>query len=187
MLDIQGKNCLVIGGGDVASRKITSLLECDAKVTVIAPEACDAVESLGRAHQVKFLRRKYQRGDIIGFFLVIAATNSLNVNREVAQEALSEGILVNVVDHSELSSFLVPSVIRRGDLTVAVGTRGKSPLLARLLREKLESLLPMEFEDLLIGLGKARADLKQKDLSATEKRRYYEEILRDSGLMERWK
>ena len=183
MLNIQGKKCLVVGGGKVACRKILSLLECNAAVTVIAPEACDAILLLRQQRRINLIRRNYQIGDVKRHFLVIAASNCGAVNEGVAREAQEEGVLVNVVDHRELSTFIVPSVLRRGDLTVAVGTKGKSPLLAKLLKEELEGLLPKEYGDLLEKLGEARENLKKRDLSPRGKRQYYQEIINNSGLM----
>lgn len=183
MLDLRERNCLVVGGGEVAKRKVTSLLYCCAKVTVIAPVICPAIKAFFSQNRIDYFARKYIKGDIKGFSIVIAATDSWEVNSEIAKEAHKDAILVNVADDLERSSFTVPSVLRRGDLTVAIGTQGKSPLLSKRLREMLEDILSAEYKNLLEELWKTREGLRDSKIRPGEKEQLYEEIIRKSGLM----
>ncbi|WP_422445080.1 precorrin-2 dehydrogenase/sirohydrochlorin ferrochelatase family protein [Thermoanaerobacterium sp. DL9XJH110] len=182
MLNIQGKRCLVVGGGSVAHRKVLSLLECGAIVTVIAPVVNESILKLWEESRIRLIRRNYIKSDLRGYFIVVAASDDRDVNKLIAQEAGAEGVPVNVVDSRELSSFIMPSVIRRGDLTVAISTGGKSPLLSKMLRRKLEEILPAECERLLKKLEEARERAKEKELPSQEKLKIYREIIEDSEL-----
>ena len=183
MLNIQHKKCLVIGGGKVAYRKIKSLLKCGGEVTVISGELCDEIEQLCSENRICVIRRNYISGDAIcGYFLVVCAANDPETNRLAAKEAQAQHILVNVADNPQLSSYIVPSVLRRQDLTVAVATGGKSPLLAKRIRHKLEDIISDEYEELLERLARAREKAKQSNLPTKEKLKLYDSIINESGL-----
>lgn len=184
MLDIQGKNCAVIGGGKVARRKVISLLDCKGKVTVISKEICKELEDLYKNHKINIIKRGYKKGDIKDFFLVIAASSDVQVNRQVAMEAEENNILVNVVDDKENSRFIVPSVVRKGDLVIAIATGGKSPLLSRLLREKFEGIFDEDCALLLNKLGDIREKVKNTDMTYEEKIMLYEEIIKDFAILD---
>lgn len=177
MLNIKNKKCLVVGGGKVANRKIQALLECGGQVTVIAEELCNEVDVLYKKNKINVIKRNYVKGDIYGYFLAVSACDDSEINRLVAKEAHQHQILVNVVDNPELSSYIMPSVLRRQDLTVAVATGGKSPLLAKKIRHKLEEIIGEECGDLLEKLYKVREKIKYKDLSTEEKIKIYEDII----------
>lgn len=183
MLDITGKPCAVIGGGKVAYRKVRSLLECDAKVTVITRETCDAIKELAEKGMIQLILKDYDEGDLEGFFLVIASSSDPLVNKQVAKEAEEKGVLVNVVDDLENSQFIVPSVIRREDLLIAISTSGKSPLLSKTLRIRLEEIFTEEYSSLIKKLGDAREKAKEEALSAEEKIKWYKDIIDNSGLI----
>lgn len=138
MLDLAGVQCLVVGGGRVAERKVESLLEVGAQVTVIAPRATARLVELARAGKIQRDARSFAPGDTTGHRLVIAATDDAKLNAEVAGEGRRRGALVNVVDCAPESNFIVPAVLRRGDLVIAVSTGGASPAQARRLRERFE-------------------------------------------------
>ena len=138
MLDLARVDCLVVGGGRVAERKVESLLEVGAKVTIIAPRVTDELAKLAQAGHVQHVRRPYSAGDVGPFRLVIAATDDARLNAEVAGEARRAGLLVNVVDCAPESNFIVPAVLRRGELVIAVSTAGASPAQARRIRERFE-------------------------------------------------
>jgi precorrin-2 dehydrogenase/sirohydrochlorin ferrochelatase len=133
--------CLVVGGGAVASRKVSGLLAASAAVTVLCPQVCGPLDALVRAGKITWLRRDFRRGDLEGFRLVIAATGSPRVNALVHEEAAARDILVNAVDDPEHSSFFVPATAGRGDLLIAVSTSGTVSYLARRLREHLQGKL----------------------------------------------
>jgi siroheme synthase-like protein len=133
---VAGERCLVVGGGAVAGRKARALLRAGARVTAVSPD-------FGRGFpRARRLRRAFRAGDVRGMLLVIAATDDSRVNREVHRACRRAGVPVNVVDVPELCTFTVPSVARRGAVTVAVSTGGLSPSLAKALRERIESMLP---------------------------------------------
>lgn len=161
-LDIDGKRCVVIGGGEVALRKVSALLEHDAIVQVVSPELCPELEELFAAGRIMAAERPYADGDLAGAFVAIAATDDANINRKVASEAERRGLLVNVVDVPGLSNFIVPSQLRRGDLSIAVSTGGASPALARRIRERLEGDFGDEYAALLALAAQVRSEFRQK-------------------------
>ncbi|RJX22747.1 MAG: bifunctional precorrin-2 dehydrogenase/sirohydrochlorin ferrochelatase [Ammonifex sp.] len=155
-IKLQGASCTVIGGGKVAARKVGMLLECGARVKVISPEVVEELDAWARADVIQWVERGFAKGDTEGSFMVISATDDREVNAAVARECVARNILLNVVDQPEFCSFYVPSVIRRGPLTIAVSTGGKSPLLARKMREKLEAAVPPAFGEFVEYLGAVR-------------------------------
>ncbi|MCL6561121.1 MAG: bifunctional precorrin-2 dehydrogenase/sirohydrochlorin ferrochelatase, partial [Firmicutes bacterium] len=156
-IKLQGERCVVIGGGKVAARKVGSLLECGARVTVISPAVVEEIAAWANAGIIEWVKRCFEKGDTEGAFLVVSATDDREVNNAVALECKAKHILLNVVDQPEFCSFHVPSVIRRGPLAIAVSTGGKSPLLARKIREKLEEAVPPAFGEFLEYLGAVRS------------------------------
>jgi siroheme synthase-like protein len=163
-MDIRGKRCAVIGGGRVALRKIKRLLDGGAAVEVISPELCEGLEEIVKDGRVTYCRRPYRGGDIKGACLAFAATGSNEVNRQVAAEARSLGIPVNTADGTETSDFIVPSLVQRGNLAVAVSTGGGSPALARSLRRHLEETLLDECAALTELASEIRAELMEQGL-----------------------
>lgn len=160
-LDIAGKRCVVIGGGQVALRKVQMLLEYGAKVEVISPELCPELAAIPEIH---VQHRQYQPGDLKGTFLAIVATDNHETNCQVSREARSQAVLVNVVDNAENSDFILPSLVRRGDMTIAVSTAGRSPALARKLRTRLEQDFGEEYAALVRLIDEVRCELKQRGI-----------------------
>ncbi|MFA4837414.1 MAG: bifunctional precorrin-2 dehydrogenase/sirohydrochlorin ferrochelatase [Dehalococcoidia bacterium] len=163
-LDIKGKRCVVIGGGTVALRKVSMLLDHGALPEVISPNLCAELDALVADGRVKTIRREYEPGDLEGAFVVVAATNDNRTNEMVAREAKELGILINVVDVPKLSNFIVPSYLRHGDLTVAVSTNGKSPALARKIRRELEKNFGQEYAMLTSLVEEVRSELKERGI-----------------------
>jgi siroheme synthase-like protein len=163
MLNIKGDKCIVIGGGQVALRKVKILLECGAKVTVISPTLHRDLVRLAQDKAIRLIKQDYEPEDLDGAVVVIAATDAKEINRSVAHEAKKRGVLVNVVDDPGESDFIVPSFLRRGDLTVAISTGGGSPALAKKIRKNLEQLLGEEYALLLDLIKEVRSDLKRKN------------------------
>ena len=159
MIKLGGRRCLVVGGGDVAERKVTALLECGARVTVVSPELNDGLQQAAQARQVGVLRRAFRPGDLDGMMLVIAATDDPQVNAQVSQEAQRHGLLVNVVDDPAACNFIVPSVVRRGDLIIAVSTSGRSPALSKKIRRMLEEQFAPEYEAFLDLVSQVRQEM----------------------------
>lgn len=163
-LNIQGKKCVVIGGGKVAFRKVKTLLEHGANVEVISPDLCPELNELAEAKTISVFRQNYEPRVLKGAVITIAATNKKDINQKVADEARKQGVLVNVVDNLELSDFIVPSYFHRGDLTIAVSTAGLSPALARKIRSKLEQNFSEEYASLTGLIEEVRTELKQKGI-----------------------
>ncbi len=153
-LDLDGKRCVVVGGGEVADRKARKLLQARAKVVVISPEVEPELESV--AAEVRL--RPYREGDLQGAFLAFAATDRREVNATVAKEARERGIPVNVADKPSEGDFALPSTLRRGQLQVAVSTGGASPALARRIRRELEGAFGSEWAGVVAELDRARRD-----------------------------
>ena len=158
-LDIRDKPVTVIGGGLVAARKCSALLEAGARVTVVSPELAPALSAMRDRGEISHRERGFIPGDCNGAFLVFAATDSHEANQAVAEEARSFAILADIADDPDLGSFTLPAVMRRGDLQIAVSTGGKSPALARLIREQLEELYGPEYGRTLELLGRLREKL----------------------------
>ena len=162
-LKLTGRPCIVIGAGKLAESKIESLLTAEAHVTVIAPEANERIAALAEAGEVTLLLREYAAGDLAGQFLVVAATNVPAVNRAVFAEAESSGVLINAVDDPPFCDFYFPSVVRRGDLQIAISTAGASPALAQRLRKEINEALPLDTGEWLAELGNLRREVLQAE------------------------
>ena len=162
-LDLKGKRVVVIGGGEVALRKIESMLDHGAVVTVIAPELVPGIRELARRRALTIQLRKFESGDCDAVALVIAATDDKNVQLRVRQDAAKAGVLVNVVDVPDLCDFIVPALFSRGDISIAVSTNGKSPSLAARLRDRIGSHIGPGYARLAERLGKLRPELRSMD------------------------
>ena len=161
-LKLTGRPCLVIGGGQLAESKIESLRAAEARVTVIAPDVSPAIAELADSGEIVWLERPYAPGDIAdGTFLVVTATNRPEVNRAVYLEATSKSILCNAVDDPPYCDFYFPSIVRRGDLQIAISTAGQSPALAQRLRKELNDALPLDLGPWLAELGNLRREVLQ--------------------------
>ena len=163
-LNISGKRCVVVGGGQVALRKVRALLECGANVEVISPEFCSELAELAEDRRISVSYRQYQLGDLKNAFIAIAATDSSDINLQIVKEAQSNAILVNVADDAENSNFILPSYLRRGDVAIAVSTAGRSPALARKIRTRLEEAFGDEYASLALLVDEVRAEVKRQGI-----------------------
>jgi precorrin-2 dehydrogenase / sirohydrochlorin ferrochelatase len=161
-LQLREQPCVVIGGGKIAEGKVEGLLAAQAQVTVIAPKLTARLQDLVAEKQITYLARVYQPGDLTGAFLVICATDQAEINHQVWQEATANRQLVNVVDDIPRCNFIAPSILRKGDLTIAISTSGKAPALAVRLKERLQSELGPEYERFLELAGELREPLAQQ-------------------------
>jgi precorrin-2 dehydrogenase/sirohydrochlorin ferrochelatase len=157
--NIAGKKCVVVGGGEVAERKVKRLLESGAKVFVISPQLTPELTRLNEKNIISHIAQEYSSEYIYGAALVIGATDDENTNAIISSDARSKGIPVNIVDDPQKCDFILPSLMERGDLAIAIGTGGKSPALARHLREELESKYGKEYEIFLNILGILRTQM----------------------------
>ncbi len=157
---LEGRKCLVVGAGTVALQKIESLREAGAEITVVAPQASEEVRRLAHAGALVWHERLFQPSDLDGAFLVIAATNASGANRAVYEEARRRNVLCNAVDDPPNCDFYFGSVVRRGDLQVAISTAGESPALAQRLRREIDEQLPQDLGPWLAELGKLRSEIR---------------------------
>lgn len=175
-LDIRDQACLVVGGGEVACRKVSSLLRSGARITVVAPERIDNLARLLDKENMTYRCKSFSDEDVIGFRLVISATDDPSVNQAVHRAALTQGIPVNVVDCPELCSFIFPAVVDRSPLLIAVSTGGASPVLARLVRSRLEAWLPERYGELASLAEHFRERVKQV-IEPAWRRLFWEQVL----------
>ena len=162
-LKLTGRPCIVIGAGNLAESKIESMQAANARVTVIAPAASGRIVAMAESGEITWHQREYVTGDLAGQFLVIAATDNPGVNRAVFAEAEAADILINAVDDPPFCGFYFPSVVRRGDLQIAISTAGASPALAQRLRKEINALLPLDTGDWLTELGNLRREVLQME------------------------
>ena len=158
-LELSGRRGVVVGGGAEAERKVRALLEAEASVTVVAAEVTPGLSDLARCGDLTHLPRPYRSGDLDGAFLVIVATDDRAVVAAVFAEAEERRVLCNAVDDVAHCHFAVPSVVRRGELLLAVSTGGRAPALAKRLRRRLTAELGWEYAALVDVLGEVRAEL----------------------------
>ena len=158
-IELRGQPCVVIGGGKIAEGKVEGLLAAHANVTVISPDLTAHLRELVEEKKITYFARAYQPGDLTGAFMVICATDQAEINHQVWQEASANRQLVNVVDDTPRCNFIAPSILRKGDLTIAISTSGKAPALAVRLKERLQRELGPEYERFLELAGELREPL----------------------------
>jgi uroporphyrin-III C-methyltransferase/precorrin-2 dehydrogenase/sirohydrochlorin ferrochelatase len=175
--DLSVRPCLVVGAGEIAARKVRQLRKAEATVTVIAPEICKELKELAESKEINYISEKFSEEILSDKMLVIAATNDQEVNRKVSELAKAQNIPVNVVDNPGLCSFIMPSIVDRDPVQIAISTGGASPVLARLLRARLETLIPASYGRLAQLMAKFRGHVKQRYPKMQERRRFWEHIL----------
>lgn len=183
-LDVTGRRCVVVGGGEVAARKVESLLAAGAHVTVVSPSlAAPTLAAAMDRRLVTHIAREYRRGDIAGCALAYAATDDRDLHRALADEARALGIPLNVVDVPELCSFIAPAVVKRGSLQIAISTEGAAPAFAARLRRELEKQFGIEYGIALIVLRAARRRLHGGELDPALRMRRLKDLA-ESRLIE---
>ena len=183
-IDIKGKLCLVVGGGEVAARKASLLLKAGGRVRVVSPQLCPSLKSELDRGFIEQEARKYAIDDLNDCHLVIASTDDPAVNRQIYDQASQLRIPVNVVDQPELCSFIVPSIIDRSPVVAAVSTGGASPILARLIRSRLETLIPAGYGHLAALALRFRDNVKERFHKPSDRRQFWEKVL-EGGVAER--
>ncbi len=173
-LNIKARHCLVVGGGNIAIRKARQLLSAGAEVTVVALEFHSDFLQQQSEGLINLIYSEYELEHLQGKLLVIAATDSTEINKQVQDDAESAGILVNVVDQPDLCRFIVPSIVDRTPLTIAISTGGSGPVFARMLREKLEWLIPDNIGEFLTRVNNDRAKVAEKFPDMSERRDFWE-------------
>ncbi len=181
-IDLRNRRCVVVGGGEIAEGKVATLTGSDAQVTVISPDVTPMLAMQAQLEGITLHKRCYQRGDLEGALLVIAATDHRATNEMVRDEAEERGILCCVVEGEELGNFIMPSSLQRGALTIAVSTAGVAPRLAQRIRTELERGYGQEYQELLQLLQELRPIIKEKIYDLELRRRLYDEMLDSPAL-----
>jgi len=176
-LDIDQKPCLVVGGGDIALRKVRSLLSFGAVVTVVGLEVKQGMARLISRGKVNYIKSRYQAKQLEGVFLVIAATDVEKVNTRVARDAMKRNILVNVVDVPALCTFIVPAVVRRGPIVVGISTGGCSPVFAQHQRKKCEKCITPAQGTFVAMLGAVRPKVQARFATMAERKAVYQRLI----------
>lgn len=176
-INITGRLCVVVGGGDVASRKVATLLKANAGVTVVAPEICDELQVLVDAKTIQYTQATYATEHLQGACLVIAATDDMAVNEAVSGDAKLLNIPVNVVDCPALCTFTMASIVERSPVVIAISSEGKAPVLARHIRSRIETMLPASYGRIATIAGEFRNKVKAKFKTSQERRIFWEEVL----------
>ena len=176
-LDIKDRDCLVIGGGSVGTRKILTLLSCGANVTVVSTAATEKLHQLSNNGVIKLKERPFQTTDLDDRFLVIGATDNQKLNFNIHAEAERRGLLCNIADRPKVCNFILPSIVNRGDLIIAISTSGKSPAFAKKLRKHLEKEFGDEYAELLKLMGAIRKKLLSQDHEPEAHKHLFEQLI----------
>jgi precorrin-2 dehydrogenase/sirohydrochlorin ferrochelatase len=182
-LDVNDRNCLVVGGGRVGTRKVRTLLACGARVTVISPEATPELEALAGQGQIQWHTRDYRVSDLDDTFLVIGATDDQRLNRKIHRDAETAQRLCNIADQPDLCNFILPAIMRQGDLMITVSTGGKSPAFAKHLRQQLEKHYGPEYGAVLQLMGAIRKRLLAEAHAPEAHKPLFEQLIA-GGLLE---
>jgi precorrin-2 dehydrogenase/sirohydrochlorin ferrochelatase len=182
-LDLRGKLAVVVGGGEVAERRVDLLLSCGAIVKLISPSLTPALTRLFETNAIQVECRAFRSGDCDGAFLVLACTDDPDVNAVVAEQGEKAQALVNVADNPAICDFIVPSIVARGDLLVAISTGGASPALAKRLRREIERLAGPEYEELVSVLSDLRERVQAVIADPQRRQEIFERFL-DSNVLD---
>lgn len=181
-LELEGKTALVVGGGGVGERKVESLLNHGASIRLVSRELTDKLKKLVEVRRVLHLGEDFSERHLDGVFLVFAATDDKQLNREISKCARKRGLLINAVDQPEDCDFIVPALIKRGELSIAISTGGKSPALAKSIRKHLEPQFGREYEIFLNLMGRLRDEIISWGLPQQENSRIFHKMV-DSGIL----
>ena len=168
-LNLKGRNCLIVGGGKVAERKLKSLIKAEANVTLIAPKINAILQEMREAGAYHYMNGTYQANDVNGFFLVIAATDCLETNSQIGEDAESQAILFNSANSSEYSNFYPAAASQCGDIQLAVSSNGQNPYLAKKIRKYLEQKFDNTLQEEVLELGRLRNQLVKDTVGLGEK------------------
>ena len=176
-LDIRKRKCLVVGGGSVGTRKVLTLLSCRADITVVSPVVTAALQKLADSGSILLKKRPFRASDLEGMFLVFGATDNEALNRQIHTGAERLGLLCNIADQPEACNFILPSIVNRGDLIIAISTSGQSPAFAKKLRKDLEAVFGNEYAVLLKLMGAVRQKLLSRDHQPEAHKPLFEQLL----------
>lgn len=176
-LDIEGKPCVVTGGGDVSRRKAAALSDAGAAVTVVAPEVDPVLDYMASQGEIQWKKKEFEPADLEGAYLAVAATNQRETNKRIGDLCRDKGILCNIVDEPDEGSYIVPTTIERGPLTIAIGTSGISPMLASSIRQELEMAYGDEFGDFLEMMAPLREAVLNEFPSQQKRAKIFEKMV----------
>jgi precorrin-2 dehydrogenase/sirohydrochlorin ferrochelatase len=176
-LDMTNKRCVIVGGGEIAERKVERLLECGAQVTVVSKSLTPVLKTRKKTGQMDHIDRDYEDQALDGAFMVIGATDRNDVNERISKDAMARGLLVNIVDDPDRCNFILPSLVQQGDLSIAISTGGKSPALAKKLRKELEKQYGPEYQTLLVIMGILRKRILAGDQRAADNKAVFEDLV----------
>ena len=157
LINLRKYPCLVIGGGNVAFRKVTTLLNFNTKVTVIAPNICKPLIGLSKKNKIRIIRKSYNKSFLKKFDIIFCATDNPQTNQTVSKDCKQENKLLNVADVPELCDFILPAVVKRGDLTISVSSQGRAPFFAKNIKNKIDHIFPSYYEDIIDLAGYFRS------------------------------
>jgi len=177
-LDIRNRKCLVVGGGTVGTRKVMTLLNCGAKVTVVSSDVAEKLQELSDSDIIKLEKRPFQISDLDEMFLVMGATDDKEINREIHSEAERLGVLCNIADRPEDCNFILPAIVNRDDLIIAISTSGKSPAFAKKIRKDLEKVFGNEYAEFLKLMGNIRNKLLSEDHEPEAHKHLFEQLIK---------
>ncbi|NNG01554.1 MAG: bifunctional precorrin-2 dehydrogenase/sirohydrochlorin ferrochelatase [Desulfobacteraceae bacterium] len=183
LLDIKDRSCLVVGGGRVGTRKVGTLLKCGARVTVVSREFTDHLFSLNTDGKIALRRGGYESADLDGMFMVIGATDDMILNQKIHDDAEQRNMLCNIADKPDVCNFILPSIVHRGDLILAISTSGKSPAFAKSLRKRLGKQFGEEYDVFLTLMGKIREKLLGQAHEPEAHKPLFEALI-DGGMLE---
>ena len=175
-INLRQKPCLVVGGGDIALRKVNLLVKAQAKIKCISPEFCIGLIELSRENGLDLIEKRFESSDIDNQSVIIAATDDHKTNALVSSLANESGIPINVVDSPDLSSFIMPSIVDRSPIVIAISSAGKAPVLARIIRAKLETIIPSTYGNLAEIAGEYRQKVKQRFVNLKDRRKFWESV-----------
>lgn len=181
-LELEGKTVLVVGGGSVARRKVETLLEYGAEVNIVSKELTPKLRELVEAGKIRQIGEEFLDRHLDNTFLAYAATDDMQLNHEISESARKKGVLINAVDQPADCDFIVPSIVRKGDLSIAVSTSGKSPALAKSIRKQLDLQFGNEYQTFLALMGRLRKEILSSGLSQEENSRIFHKIV-NSGIL----
>jgi precorrin-2 dehydrogenase/sirohydrochlorin ferrochelatase len=182
-LDVKRQRCLVVGGGHVGTRKVKTLIACQAHVTVVSPIVTETLQDLADSGKIVLEKRTYRKTDLDGMFLVIGTTDNAVLNREIYAEAQKQNKLCNIADSPESCNFILPSIVHRGDLVISISTSGASPAFAKKLRKDLETQFGKEYGEFLELMRAIRKKLLSKKHDPEAHKNDFEELIHQ-GLLE---
>ncbi|MEA3428597.1 MAG: bifunctional precorrin-2 dehydrogenase/sirohydrochlorin ferrochelatase [Thermodesulfobacteriota bacterium] len=177
-LDVLNRKCLVVGGGYVGTRKVLTLLDCGAIMTVVSPDVTEKLLELAGNGSITWKKRSYLTSDLDKIFLVIGATNNEELNRQISADAEKLNMLCNIADRPEVCNFILPSIVNRGDLVISISTSGKSPAFAKKLRKELEKQFGVEYAEFLRLMGAIRKKLLSEKHEPEAHKHLFEQIIK---------